>query len=138
TLLFGGRDPHWLPVQQMPLWQQCVLVLLIQEVLLYWTHRLFHTRLAWGFHAVHHSATVVDWMTMRRFHPLNDLLAFTLADVLVLLMGFTPAALVVLAPFNIVYSALVHANLNWTFGPFRYVFASPVFHRWHHTTEEEG
>ena len=41
-------------------------------------------------------------------------------------------------PFNIVYSALVHANLNWTFGPFRYVFASPVFHRWHHTNETEG
>ena len=33
---------------------------------------------------------------------------------------------------------MVHANLNWTFGPLRYVFASPVFHRWHHTTEAEG
>src|SRR5262249_8355033 len=26
----------------------------------------------------------------------------------------------------------------WTFGPLRYVLASPVFHRWHHTTQEEG
>jgi hypothetical protein len=33
---------------------------------------------------------------------------------------------------------VVHANLNWTFGPLRFVFASPVFHRWHHTTLEEG
>ena len=46
--------------------------------------------------------------------------------------------MVVLAPFNLVYSAMVHANLNWTFGPLRYVLASPVFHRWHHTSEEEG
>jgi hypothetical protein len=33
---------------------------------------------------------------------------------------------------------MVHANLNWTFGPLKYVFASPVFHRWHHTLEDEG
>src|SRR5262249_57144412 len=54
------------------------------------------------------------------------------------LLGFSPAALLVLAPFNTVYSAMVHANLRWTFGPLRYVFASPVFHRWHHTTLAEG
>jgi sterol desaturase/sphingolipid hydroxylase (fatty acid hydroxylase superfamily) len=33
---------------------------------------------------------------------------------------------------------MVHANLNWTFGPFKYLFSSPVFHRWHHTAQEEG
>jgi hypothetical protein len=33
---------------------------------------------------------------------------------------------------------MVHANLNWTFGPLRYLLASPVFHRWHHTLEGEG
>src|SRR5262249_28957972 len=56
----------------------------------------------------------------------------------VLLLGFAPVALVLLVPFNLVYSAMVHANLNWTFGPLRYVFASPVFHRWHHTMQDEG
>jgi len=38
----------------------------------------------------------------------------------------------VVGPFNIITSCMVHANLNWTFGPFRYLFAGPVFHRWHH------
>jgi sterol desaturase/sphingolipid hydroxylase (fatty acid hydroxylase superfamily) len=33
---------------------------------------------------------------------------------------------------------MVHANLHWTFGPLRHVFASPVFHRWHHTGADEG
>jgi sterol desaturase/sphingolipid hydroxylase (fatty acid hydroxylase superfamily) len=32
----------------------------------------------------------------------------------------------------------VHANLKWTLGPFRYVIAGPVFHRWHHTRAEQG
>jgi sterol desaturase/sphingolipid hydroxylase (fatty acid hydroxylase superfamily) len=137
-LLFGGSDPQPLPVKTLPLWLQCVAVLLIQDALLYWIHRLFHTRLGWSFHAVHHSPKVLDWMSTTRFHPVNHLLAFTLVDVLVLLMGFAPAALVILTPFNLTYSAMTHANLNWTFGPLRYVFASPVFHRWHHTSEEEG
>jgi sterol desaturase/sphingolipid hydroxylase (fatty acid hydroxylase superfamily)/DNA-binding beta-propeller fold protein YncE len=138
ALLFGGREPQVLPVRGWPLWVQCAAVLLIQDVLLYWVHRLFHTRPAWGFHAVHHSPKVLDWTSAVRFHPVNNLLEFALADVAVLLLGFSPQALVVMVPFNVVYSAMVHANLNWTFGPLRYVFASPVFHRWHHTTREEG
>jgi sterol desaturase/sphingolipid hydroxylase (fatty acid hydroxylase superfamily) len=33
--------------------------------------------------------------------------------------------------------AFVHANLR-TLGPFKYVLATPVFHRWHHTPFEDG
>ncbi len=138
VLLYGGMEPRFLPVKDQPLWAQCAAILLIQDVMLYWVHRLFHTRLAWKFHAVHHSPKVLDWMSASRFHLINHLLEFGLADISVLLLGFSPAALVVLAPFRVVYSAMVHANLNWTFGPLRYVFASPVFHRWHHTTQGEG
>jgi sterol desaturase/sphingolipid hydroxylase (fatty acid hydroxylase superfamily) len=137
-LLFGGRDPQPLPVKGLPLWLQIAAILLIQDVLFYIIHRFFHTRLAWKFHAVHHSPTVLDWMSTARFHPVNNLLEFVLADVVVLLLGFSPQALLVLAPFNLIYSAMTHANLSWTFGPLRYVLASPVFHRWHHTTQEEG
>ena len=36
------------------------------------------------------------------------------------------------------HSAFVHANLNWSLGPFKYVIAGPVFHRWHHTAAERG
>jgi sterol desaturase/sphingolipid hydroxylase (fatty acid hydroxylase superfamily) len=138
VFLYGGAQPNFLPVKGLPLWLQCVAIVLIQDVLLYWIHRAFHTRAAWKFHAVHHSPREVDWTTTVRFHPVNHLLAFGLADVTVLLLGFPFEALVALVPFNIIYSAMVHANLNWTFGPLKYVFASPVFHRWHHTTEAEG
>lgn len=138
VFLLGGREPDLLPVKHWPLGLQCVVIQLLQDFLLYALHRAFHTRPAWRFHAVHHSPEILDWTATGRFHPVNNLLTFGLADVLVLLLGFAPAAVIALAPFNIVYSALVHANLNWTFGPLRYVLASPVFHRWHHTTQEEG
>jgi WD40 repeat protein/sterol desaturase/sphingolipid hydroxylase (fatty acid hydroxylase superfamily) len=138
ALLCGGPDKRLLPLEGLPLWQACLAVLLVQDVLLYGMHRLFHTRLGWKFHAVHHSPRVLDWTSTARFHAVNEILSFALADVVVLLLGFSPAVLLVLAPFNVVFSALVHANLNWTFGPLRYVLVSPVFHRWHHTSEEAG
>jgi sterol desaturase/sphingolipid hydroxylase (fatty acid hydroxylase superfamily) len=137
-VLIWGDDARLWPLKDLPLWQQCVAVALIQDVLLYWLHRAFHTRRAWQLHATHHSPTTLDWMSAARFHPVNVILQFTLADVAVLLMGFSPAVFVVMMPLNVVYSAMVHANLNWTFGPLRHVFASPVFHRWHHTAADEG
>ncbi len=49
--------------------------------------------------------------------------------------AFPPDIFLVIGPFTTVTSCLVHANLNWTFGPLRYVFVSPVFHRWHHAAD---
>lgn len=137
AVVLGGAAPSS-AVAGWPFWLQVIAVLLIQDVLFYWLHRLFHTRAAWPFHAVHHSPQVLDWTALARFHPVNQLLEFALADVIVLLLGFPPVVLIALAPFNLMYSAMVHANLNWTFGPLRYVLASPVFHRWHHTSQAEG
>src|SRR6266849_4450722 len=60
------------------------------------------------------------------------------ADVALLLAGISPNVFVFLGPLTIAHSAFVHANLNWTLGPFKYVLAGPVFHRWHHTMPVRG
>ncbi|MBI2806375.1 MAG: sterol desaturase family protein [Planctomycetes bacterium] len=138
AILFGGEPPGFRELTALPLWVQCILVLLIQDVYLYWMHRLFHSHWLWAFHAVHHSSRVLDWVSAARFHLVNNLLSFVVADVGVMLLGFSPESVIVMTPFNLIYSAMVHANLNWTFGPLRFVFASPVFHRWHHAVEEKG
>jgi|CXWL01.1.fsa_nt_gi sterol desaturase/sphingolipid hydroxylase (fatty acid hydroxylase superfamily) len=122
----------------LPLWVQAAMVFLISDILLYWTHRLFHTPKLWKWHAIHHSSKIVDWLSTYRFHPINVWLSFTLVNAIMLIIGFSPNSIGVMALFNMAYSFMVHANLNWTFGPFRYLFASPVFHRWHHTTQKEG
>ncbi|HEV2719528.1 MAG TPA: sterol desaturase family protein [Thermoanaerobaculia bacterium] len=41
-------------------------------------------------------------------------------------------------PLLTLYAILRHANVSWDSGPLRTVIASPRFHRWHHTSEEEG
>lgn len=141
ALFFRGQNYFeygYGPLAELPLWAQAALVFFLTDFMLYWLHRWFHGRAMWRFHAVHHSSSQVDWLSTYRFHPVNSWLSFALTDATMLILGFSPAAVALLAGFNMAYSAMVHANLSWTFGPFKYLFASPVFHRWHHTAQEEG
>ena len=120
---------------RLPLAAQALLALLAMDFVQYWLHRLFHGDTLWPFHAVHHSAEQVDWTTGYRFHPVNFAVYSAGALALIKLIGFSPAAFVIMGPINLVLGALLHANLNWTFGPLRYVIASPVYHRWHHVKD---
>lgn len=56
-------------------------------------------------------------------------------DIAAFLAGISPEIFLFVGPFTIITSCMVHANLNWTFGPLRGVFVSPVFHRWHHAMD---
>src|SRR5579883_2666872 len=107
SLLLGAGTAGFPALSGLPLWQQCLAVLVLQDILLYWIHRAFHAGPAWRFHAVHHSPRVLDWSAAARFHLVNYLLSFVLADAVVVLMGFSPAALLLLAPFNTVYASMV-------------------------------
>jgi sterol desaturase/sphingolipid hydroxylase (fatty acid hydroxylase superfamily) len=126
------------PIARLPFWAQCIVYFVLSDFLLYWIHRIFHGRRMWRYHAIHHSAEDVDWTTAYRFHPINLWLGPFLVDALMVLMGVPIVVLAFLAPLNSIMSAFVHANLNWTLGPLKYVFATPVFHRWHHTSPAEG
>jgi len=114
---------------------QAFMIIFLVDVMQYWLHRAFHTKWLWPFHAIHHSPKVLDWTATWRSHPVNFVFYETLAALAALLMGFSPVAFAIVGPFNFVTAGMVHANLNWTFGPFRYWFASPVFHRWHHASD---
>ena len=126
------------PLAALPLVVQMLIFLVGEDVITYWTHRLFHGGRLWKYHAVHHSSEELEWISAARFHPINLFFGAVIADVVLLLAGISPNVFVVLGPVTIAHSAFVHANLDWTFGPFKYVIATPVFHRWHHTTAERG
>jgi sterol desaturase/sphingolipid hydroxylase (fatty acid hydroxylase superfamily) len=123
---------------RMPILAQVAIILILTDLLQYWVHRLFHRYPLWRFHSIHHAPVNVDWLTSVRMHPVNFILYSTLINFLISFLAFRREAFIFLVPFNLVAALLAHANLNWTFGPFRYVVASPVFHRWHHTYPDEG
>src|SRR5262245_50119845 len=124
------------PLARLPLWSQAAIFLIGSDFMLYWVHRAFHRPPLWKYHAVHHSSEDLDWISAARFHPVNIFLGSVAADVILLLAGISPNVFVFLGPFTIAHSAFVHANLKWTLGPFKYLIAGPVFHRWHHTTAD--
>jgi sterol desaturase/sphingolipid hydroxylase (fatty acid hydroxylase superfamily) len=54
------------------------------------------------------------------------------------LLGFRLEVLAGVLPGAALHGLLLHANVRWSFGPLRYVIASPAFHRWHHAADAEG
>ena len=126
------------PISVFSFWSQAALYLVASDFLLYWTHRAFHGVRLWRYHAIHHSAEDVDWTTAYRFHPVNICFHTYMVDVIMLYLGVAPAVMLTLVPFQTMTAMFVHANLNWTLGPLKYVMATPVFHRWHHTGPDEG
>lgn len=126
------------PVHTLPIWLQVALLLVLGDLVVYWSHRWFHGRSLWKFHAVHHSSTELDWLSAVRVHPINDMINKTVQAVPFLLLGFSPLVLTAYFPLLTLHGLLQHANINWTFGPLRYVVASPVFHRWHHSRDPQA
>jgi sterol desaturase/sphingolipid hydroxylase (fatty acid hydroxylase superfamily) len=126
------------PLAALPLAAQMILFLIGEDIILYVTHRWFHGERMWKYHAVHHSSEELEWISAARFHPINLFLGTVFADVVLLVAGISPNIFVVLGPLTVAHSAFVHANLDWTLGPFKYVIAGPVFHRWHHTAADQG
>jgi sterol desaturase/sphingolipid hydroxylase (fatty acid hydroxylase superfamily) len=122
----------------LPIAVQIPLILLLGDLISYWSHRLFHGRWLWPFHAVHHSSTTVDWLSSVRLHPVNDAVSKIFQVLPLYWMGFNGVALAAFVPLLTFYAILLHANVSWSYGPLRYAIASPVFHRWHHTSQEEG
>jgi sterol desaturase/sphingolipid hydroxylase (fatty acid hydroxylase superfamily) len=147
VLIYGITDPaaasaavdHGIgPFASWPFALQIVVYLFVSDLLSYFTHRWFHDIRLWRYHAVHHSSEHLHWTSSFRFHPVDFISHVVFSDCLLLLLGIPPAVLIFLAPFSIAITTLAHANLDWDFGPFRVVLASPVYHRWHHTGVDEG
>jgi sterol desaturase/sphingolipid hydroxylase (fatty acid hydroxylase superfamily) len=144
ALLATGRTPDGSvldgsgPVARQPLWLQVIEILLIVDFVDYWTHRGFHTSWLWRFHAIHHSAEEMSWLCSGRMHPVNDAVTRTFQVIPLVLLGFSIQGALVIVPLLFVYVILLHSNLNWDYGPFRYVLVSPAYHRWHHTSDDDG
>lgn len=131
-----GIGSPWFRSQ--PLALQWVEILAGGDLIGYAVHRLFHRQPLWRFHAIHHSSESMDWLAAARVHPLNEAISRVLQLAPMILLGFDPRVVAGAVPVLTFYAIFLHANVRWDFGPLRFLIASPRFHRWHHTSEEEG
>ncbi|MGH2633877.1 MAG: sterol desaturase family protein [Tepidiformaceae bacterium] len=118
---------------------QAVEALLWFELIGYWSHRAFHqVGVLWRYHAIHHSSTEVDWLSAVRVHPVNEIGSRLAQAIPLVLVGYNAGVVATFVPLLTFYAIMLHANVSWDFGTLRYVIGSPVYHRWHHTSEQEG
>jgi sterol desaturase/sphingolipid hydroxylase (fatty acid hydroxylase superfamily) len=126
------------PLRRLPFAGQAIVYLLLSDLMAYWIHRTLHFSTLWKYHAIHHSATQVDWTTAYRNHPINLFLQQSFIGVTMIFLGVSPEVMVFLVPWDVFSAALVHSNVKWSFGWLKYIIATPVFHRWHHGLPEDG
>jgi sterol desaturase/sphingolipid hydroxylase (fatty acid hydroxylase superfamily) len=126
-------------VAAQPVWLQFFEMLFLADIVSYWLHRAFHTvPWLWNFHAIHHSSLQMDWLAGSRSHIVDTFLNRFLGFVPIFIMGFSPAALYVYLVFVSFHAVYIHANVRHRWPYLRWVFATPEFHHWHHTSDEEG
>jgi len=126
-------------VGALPFWIGLPLIILVADLVQYWTHRAYHeVPLLWRLHAVHHSAKHMDWMAGSRQHVIEILITRTLVLAPIFLLGFSKDvidAYIIIVGFQAVFN---HANVSVRLGPLRYLIVTPNFHHWHHSQDQEA
>jgi sterol desaturase/sphingolipid hydroxylase (fatty acid hydroxylase superfamily) len=123
----------------LPFWAGLLLIVLVADLVQYWTHRAYHeVPVLWRLHAVHHSVKSMDWLAGSRQHILEILITRTLVLAPIYVLGFSKEvidAYIVIVGFQAVFN---HANVSVRLGPLRFVIVTPNFHHWHHSQDQEA
>jgi sterol desaturase/sphingolipid hydroxylase (fatty acid hydroxylase superfamily) len=139
--LFGwaAEDGVQAWVQGLPFPVALFLIILVADLVQYWTHRAYHeVPLLWRLHAVHHSVKSMDWLAGSRQHIVELLITRTLVLAPIFVLGFSKEVIdtyIVIVGFQAVFN---HANVSVRLGPLRYLIVTPNFHHWHHSQDDEA
>jgi sterol desaturase/sphingolipid hydroxylase (fatty acid hydroxylase superfamily) len=127
----------WVAAQPAAL--QFVAILCVADLAQYWVHRAFHRVPAlWRFHEVHHSSPALDWLAGSRLHLVDIVVTRALSFVPLYVLGFAPGPTYAYLVFVSFQTIFIHANVRGAFGPLRWVIATPEYHHWHHSAQDEA
>jgi sterol desaturase/sphingolipid hydroxylase (fatty acid hydroxylase superfamily) len=120
-------------VENLPLALQVFLIMLVADVTQYWVHRGFHrSRLAWPFHAIHHSSRAMDWLAGSRLHVVDIVVTRGLILVPLFVLGFSQSALYIWLVIVAAQATFIHVNMRLRLGFLEQLLVTPRFHHWHH------
>jgi sterol desaturase/sphingolipid hydroxylase (fatty acid hydroxylase superfamily) len=135
TDLSGIRG--WIASQPVVL--QVVEIMFLTDLVQYWLHRLFHrVPFLWKFHALHHSAQVMDWLATARFHLVEIVIQRSLTVIPMYVLGFGAPALYAYLIIVFFLSSGLHANIRLNLDFLHNWIVIPRFHHWHHAIEKEA
>jgi sterol desaturase/sphingolipid hydroxylase (fatty acid hydroxylase superfamily) len=114
-----------------------IAAILLVDLAAYWRHRVEHARALWPIHAVHHADEAMNWLSVRRKHPLGEALAMIVDNLIVIALGVPFWAIASALVLRAWWGYFIHADVPWTLGPLGKVMISPAAHRLHHIRDEE-
>ena len=118
---------------------QFIVILVTADVMEYATHRAMHeVPFLWRFHAVHHSVERMDWMAGSRLHFLEPVVTRMAVMLPAFILGASDTPLLCYVVWAGFQAGLVHSNFGLNFGPLKYLIATPLFHHWHHGSDQEA
>lgn len=120
-------------VGALPVALQFLLAVLVADLAQYWIHRACHRwPWLWRFHAIHHSASAMDWLAGSRLHVVDALLTRALVYAAIAALGFDVAAIAAYLAFVAAQATFVHANVRWDLRWLEPWLVTPRIHHWHH------
>jgi sterol desaturase/sphingolipid hydroxylase (fatty acid hydroxylase superfamily) len=126
-------------VVHQPAGLQFAEAFLLAELCGYAAHRAAHqVPLLWRFHKVHHTIKEMDWLASAHLHPLDSVWSRSCVVLPLFALGFSRATFGGFLAFTTLQAIFIHANVKLTFGPLRWVVATPEFHHWHHANVPEA
>jgi alkylglycerol monooxygenase len=119
---------------QVPVtWYYVILLLLIQDFVFYWFHRIGHTlNIFWAAHMPHHSSEEMNLSVGVRASFTQRLFQFLFFDWVLVLMGFSPDMVYAVAGIHLLIAYWHHTRLINKLGWIEKVFVTPSHHRVHH------
>jgi|CXWL01.1.fsa_nt_gi sterol desaturase/sphingolipid hydroxylase (fatty acid hydroxylase superfamily) len=122
---------------QLPAAAQVLLAIVLTDLTQFLAHRLLHcVRPFWHFHTIHHSQQQLNPLTTRRNHVGEKLIElFSVGWIPLVVMGSPTEVWVAVYLVDSVWVYFIHSNLRISWGPFKYVLVSPLYHRLHHSVE---
>lgn len=128
-----GLISHW------SLALQFVVFFLLKDFLEWNIHRVLHrVPWLWELHKLHHSSERLDWLAAFRSHWGEMVIYKFVIYLPLVVLGVDDRVVFAILVFSLLMQELVHANLDWDWGPLRYVLNSPRLHAWHHSVEMHG
>jgi len=133
---FGITNVVLLEVQSWPFAAQLLLMFLVADFIQWNVHRLLHkVPWMWEFHKLHHSVKEMGFAAHLRFHWMETIIYKSAQYLPLAMIGFGIQEFFIVHAFAILIGHLNHANLNWNYGWFGYLFNNPQMHIWHHAKE---
>lgn len=131
--IFGVENIVAIQVGMLPGWMQLLLMFVIADFIQWNIHRLLHhVDWMWEFHKVHHSVEQMGFAAHMRYHFMENIIYKTLQYIPLAMIGFGLQDFFIIHIIAVAIGHLNHANLNLTYGPFRYILNNPIMHLWHH------